>query len=169
MELVTSFKAVEFTDDGTHLPSKKFIMELQRDWEEAFHKRFDPYYANKIEGHPSAMLRLTKYMEQGAETEYDLGMELTDGKEDVDTSFEIEAYSRYKTVYAIGSQLHDNEDEPLFLIKDPTIDENILVLKYVPDDDGDEGETAQTPVDVRALPESITNQHPWQTTTQKFL
>lgn len=152
MELVITFEAAEYTDDGTHIPSNKFIMELQRDWEVAFHNQFDPYYANKIEGHPSAMLRLTKYMEQGEETEYDLGMELIDGKEDVDTSFEIEKFSEYKTVYAIGSQLHDDEDEPLFLIKDPTLDENILVFKYVPDDDDDaDGEVDNAPVEARSL------------------
>ena len=127
-------------------------MELQRDWEVAFQSRFDPYYANKIEGHPSAMLRLTKYMEQGEETEYDLGMELIDGKEDVDTSFEIEKFSEYKTVYAIGSQLNDDEEEPLFLVKDTALDENILVLKYVPDDaDGDEEVADNTPVEARFL------------------
>ena len=152
MELVISFKAAEYTDDGTHIPSNKFIMELQRDWEVAFQSRFDPYYANKIEGHPSAMLRLTKYMEQGEETEYDLGMELIDGKEDVDTSFEIEKFSEYKTVYAIGSQLNDDEEEPLFLVKDPALDENILVLKYVPDDDdGDEEVADNTPVEARSF------------------
>ncbi len=152
MELVISFKAAEYTDDGTHIPSNKFIMELQHDWEVAFHNQFDPYYANKIEGHPSAMLRLTKYMEQGEETEYDLGMELIDGKEDVETSFEIEKFSEYKTVYAIGSQLHEDEDEPLFLVKDPTLDENILVLKYIPDDNDEaEGEVSNTPVEARFL------------------
>lgn len=152
MELIISFKAAEYTDDGTHIPSNKFIMELQRDWEVAFHNKFDPYYANKIEGHPSAMLRLTKYFEQGEETEHDLGMELINGKEDVNTSFEIEEYSKYKTVYAIGSQLHDDEDEPLFLIKDPTLEENILVFKYVPDDDDeDEEDIVRTPIDVRSM------------------
>ena len=123
-------------------------MELQRDWEEAFHHQFDPYYANTIEGHPSAMLRLTNYMEQGEESEYDLGMELIDGEINIDTNLEIEKFSKFKTVYAIGSQLHDDEYEPLFLIKNPNLGENILVLKHITDeDDGAEGEVNGLPVD----------------------
>jgi len=37
-------------------------MKQLSEWEEAFHGQFNPYFAVAIDGHPSAMLRLTKYM-----------------------------------------------------------------------------------------------------------
>ncbi|MEI6174197.1 MAG: hypothetical protein WCR01_10620 [Bacteroidota bacterium] len=150
-ELVVPFPKTEFMDDGTHIPTNKFIMELQHDWEESFYNRFKPYYANTIEGHPSAMLRLTKYMDVGEETDYDFGMELIDGKIDIDTNLEIEKYSKYRTVYAIGSQLHDDEDEPIILIKNDSLGEDILVLKYTPDYDEDENSIEKSPVRTEKL------------------
>jgi hypothetical protein len=150
-ELVVPFPKTEFMDDGTHVPTNKFIMELQHDWEESFHNKFNPLYANTIEGHPSAMLRLTKYMEVGEETDYDFGMELIDGKIDIDTNLEIEKFSKYRTVYAIGSQLQEDDDEPIFLIKNESIGEDILVLKYIPDNDEDENSIEKRPVRTQKL------------------
>ena len=151
MELIVAFRKSDFSDDGTYLPSGKFIMELQHDWEESFYNRFKPYYANTIEGHPSAMLRLTKYMDVGEETDYDFGMELIDGKIDIDTNLEIEKFSKYRTVYAIGSQLHDDEDEPIILIKNESLGEEILLLKYTPDEEGEQDTNEPVPGDMISL------------------
>ena len=53
MELIVAFRKSDFSDDGTHLLSDRFIMEVQRDWEESFHNKFNPLYANTIEAiHP---------------------------------------------------------------------------------------------------------------------
>ena len=138
MEKIISFKKTDFSNDGTHISSGKFIYDLQRDWEESFHNQFNPYFANVLEGHPLAMQRLTLYMEGGNESDYDFGMDLIDGKIDIDTNLAIEKFSEEKTVYAIGSQFHDDEDNPLFLIKNDAISEEILVLKYVPDNEDEE-------------------------------
>jgi hypothetical protein len=145
MELIIPFRKSDFSDDGTHIPSDKFVMELQREWEELFYNKFKPFYANAIEGHPSAMLRLTRYMEAGEKTDYDFGMELIDGEIDIDTNLQIEKFSEVHTVYAIGSQFHENEDDPLLLLKNDSLKEDILVLKYVPDDDGEENITSPVP------------------------
>jgi len=145
MELIIPFRKSDFSDDGTHIPSDKFVMELQRDWEELFYNKFKPFYANAIEGHPSAMLRLTRYMEAGEKTDYDFGMELIDGEIDIDTNLQIEKFSDLHTVYAIGSQFHENEDEPLLLLKNDSLKEEILVIKYVSDDDGEDNVTAPVP------------------------
>ena len=147
MELIIPFRNSDYSDDGTHLHSDRFILEVQRDWEELFYNKFKPFYANAIEGHPSAMLRLTRYMEAGEETDYDFGMELIDGEIDIDTNLKIEKFSKVHTVYAIGSQFHENEDEPLLLLKNDSLKEDILVIKYVPDDDEGEEEnrTVQVP------------------------
>ena len=145
MEKIIPFKKADFSNDGTHISTGKFIYDLQRDWEESFHNQFNPYFANVLEGHPLAMKRITLYMEGGSESEYDFGMELIDGEIDIDTNLAIEKYSEEKTVYAIGSQFHDDEDNPLFLIKNDNLAEEILVLKYVPDNDEEE-ETDLVPV-----------------------
>lgn len=135
MEKIIPFKKTDYTNDGIHISSGKFIMALQTEWEEAFHNQFKPYYANAIEGHPSAMLRLTKYMAcEDDDSNTDFGMELIDGGIDIDTNLAIEKFSDVQTVYAIGSQFHDQEDNPLFLIKNEKLSENILVLKYIRDD-----------------------------------
>ena len=48
-------------------------------------------------------------------------------------------------MYAIGSQLHDDEDNPLLLIKNENLSEEILVLKYIADD-GEDDEIENIPV-----------------------
>lgn len=151
MELVIPFKKADFSDDGTHLPSERFIMELQRDWEESYHNKYSPLYANTIEGHPSAMLRLTRYMDAGETTEYDFGMELVNGEIDIDSNIEMEKFSKYKTVYAIGSMLPDKEDEPIYLVKNDGLGEEILVLKFTPDDEESENESVDVPSDLISI------------------
>lgn len=145
MEKIISFKRNDFSNDGTQISSGKFIYDLQRDWEESFHNQFNPFFANVLERHPLTMQRLTIYMEGGNESDYDFGMELIDGEIDIDTNLSIEKFSEEKTVYAIGSQFHDDEDNPLFLIKNDKLAEEILVLKYVPDN-GEEEEAEIMPV-----------------------
>ena len=85
-------------------------------------------------------------MEGDEDSNYDFGMELIEGEIDIDTNLAIEAFSEDKTVYAIGSQFHDDEDNPLLLIKNENLSEEILVLKYVADDeDLEESETFPVP------------------------
>jgi hypothetical protein len=145
MEKIIPFKKADFSKDGTHISTGKFIYDLQRNWEESFHNQFNPFFANVLEGHPLAMQRLTMYMEGGNESDYDFGMELIDGEIDIDTNLAIEKFSEEKTVYAIGSQFHEDEDNPLFLIKNDNLSEEILVLKYVSDND-EEQEMENIPV-----------------------
>ena len=141
------FLATEFSNDGTHVQKDKFILNLQREWEEIFHNKFNPFFANAIEGHPSAMLRLTNYMDTGEEINYDFGMELIDGEIKIETNLEIEKFSKFTTVYAIGSQLQLEDDEPILLIKNDSLKEDILVLKYIPENDGYDNEFINMPVD----------------------
>lgn len=42
MELIIEFKKADFTKDGIHLPTGKFVLELQQDWELEFHQKFAP-------------------------------------------------------------------------------------------------------------------------------
>ncbi|NVN97529.1 hypothetical protein HXX01_04890 [Candidatus Nomurabacteria bacterium] len=147
MELIVPFSNKDFTSDGTYIPNGKFILDLQYDWEVAFHNKFKPFFANTIEGHPAAMLRLSRYMDAGEDTKYDFGMELINGEIDIESNIEIEKFSRLHTVYAIGSRLRENEEEPVFLVKNDSLKEDILLLKYYPDDDGDPETEENEPVD----------------------
>ena len=72
-------------------------------------------------------------------------MELINGKIDIDANLAIEKSSDVQTVYAIGSKFHDQEDNPLFLIKNEKLSENILALKYIRDD-GEANENENIPV-----------------------
>lgn len=141
MELTVPFKKSDFTATGEHKPTGKLIFELQQEWEELYHYKFNPLYANVIEGHPSAMQRLTQYFEPDDSTRYDFGMELIDGEIDIDTNLEIDKHTQADTVYAIGSRLQPDEDGfglPVFLIKNDKLKDNILVLRYDPEDDENE-------------------------------
>ncbi|MFA7491770.1 MAG: hypothetical protein WCY58_13540 [Mariniphaga sp.] len=138
MELIIPFKKIDYDSNGTHLKSGKIIYELQKEREESYHIKFNPLYANVIEGHPLAMQRLTQYHNIDEAKNYDFGMELIEGEIDIDTNLEIEEYSDSDTVYAIGSQLlfdEDGDGEPILLVKNEKLKDDILVLKYDSDDD----------------------------------
>lgn len=153
MEKIIPFKKSQFTNSGTHISSGKYLLELQRDWEKEFHRQFHPYYANVLEGHPAAMKRITNYLE-GDHSKYDAGMELIDGEMDIDTNLAIEEFSESQTIYALGSQLHDDEDNPIFLVKNESLAEDILILKYVDDDESEEAEPlpeAETPYSTKRI------------------
>jgi len=153
METIIPFSKTDYSEDGMLISSDKFIMALQREWEVSFHKRFNPYYANVIEGHPSAMLRLTRYMACGKETKSDFGMELINGKIDINTNLNIEKFSHIRTIYAIGSQLHNDEDNPLFLIKNERLKDDILVMKHI-SDNGYDVENENIPVNATLVKKS---------------
>jgi hypothetical protein len=150
MELIIPFSKTDYTPAGEHISSGKIIFELQKEWEELFHNKFNPIYANVIEGHPLAMQRLTIYNELGESSNYDFGMELINGEIDIDANLEIEKYSESDTIYAVGSQYQFDEDGdgvPIFLIKNNKLKDDILVLKYVPDDD-EKGSIEEIPVNI---------------------
>src|SRR5690554_7972748 len=105
MELIIPFRKSDFTHDGNHVDSGMFITELQQVWENQFHNVFNPYFANVIEGHPLAMIRLTRFFEQNMASGYDFGMELIEGNIDIETNLEMESFSDTETIYAIGSRI----------------------------------------------------------------
>ena len=58
------------------------------------------------------------------------------GDIDIETNIKIGKCSKRETIYAIGSRL--DEDEPMFLVRDDTLVDGMVILKYVPDCDEDE-------------------------------
>jgi len=74
------------------------------------------------------------------------GIDLIEGEIDLDTNLAIEKFSKVQIVYAIWSQFHDDEDNPLFLIKNDKLAENILVMKYISEDENsDKSENVPVP------------------------
>ena len=63
-------------------------------------------------------------------------MELINGDIDIETNIKIGKCSKRQTIYAIGSRL--DEDEPMFLVRDDTLADGMVILKYVPDGDNEE-------------------------------
>ncbi|MBK8983600.1 MAG: hypothetical protein IPM38_15125 [Ignavibacteria bacterium] len=79
-----------------------------------FHEKYKPFFANIFSAN-SRTLMLLKSCFTSDENEI-WGMELNDGKIDIDMNLNIDEYSKNHTVYAINQNI--NEDEPLFLISD---------------------------------------------------
>lgn len=146
MELIIPFKKTNFSPDGVNLLNGKFILDIQSEWERDFHNKFNPYYANLLTGHPLAMKRLTEYLavDRSKDSNADFGMELIDGQIDIDTNLAIEKFSQTKTIYAIGSRFQA-DDEPIFLIKNEHLSEEILVMSYYSDSE-EEDEKESVPV-----------------------
>ncbi|HAX95586.1 MAG TPA: hypothetical protein DCY35_03570 [Prolixibacteraceae bacterium] len=149
-QLIIPFHSSGYTDDGTHKASGTFILEMMREWETAFHEKYFPVYANVLEGHPLAMARLSRYLDGGRNEGLDFGMDLIDGEIDIDANMEMDDHSESTMVYAIGSQIHDDEDEPLLLVKNEALKDDILVLRYEDDNDGN-GDDVPVPENVREL------------------
>jgi len=157
MEQHYKFDWKDYNKDGDNIRDGKFFLELLAGWEADFHLRFSPLYASHLLGNSSSM-SLIKRCFYFRQTE-DVGMELLDGEIDIDKNLAVEKHSKRTTVYAIGSAVQDNSDEPLFLVRDEDMADGMLILKYVPDneDDGDDKEEPIEPdtVAVRALSISV--------------
>ena len=143
MEQHYKFDWKEYDHNGNNSRDGKFFMERLAEWEEDFHGRFSPFYATHLFGNNSAM-HLIKRCFYFKQTE-DVGMELFSGEIDIDKSLAIEKHSKRTTVYAIGSGLLDNDDEPLFLVRDDDMVDGMVILKYIPESDGGE-DLADVPV-----------------------
>lgn len=146
-QLIIPFPVSGYTDDGTHKASGRFILEKLREWETSFHEKFFPVYANVLEGHPLAMARLSRYCDEGGKSGLDFGMDLIDGEIDIDANMEMDDHSESTMVYAIGSQINEDEDEPLLLVKNAALKDDILVLRYEDDNDGN-GDEVSVPENV---------------------
>jgi len=150
MEQHYKFNWKDFDHNGDNNKNGKFFMETLEEWEDDFHQRFFPSYATHMFGNSSAM-SLIKHCFYLKQTE-DVGMELFDGEIDIDMSLAIEKHSKRTTIYAIGSRVQDNTDEPLFLVRDEDMADGMVILKYIPEGDGDQDkETPKVPVHMEII------------------
>lgn len=106
-------------------------------WEEAFHDRYSYCYANYMYANGIGMNLLDKCL---LDPSARCGFELLNGKVDLETCYKIDDYSDVSTIYAIGSQLAENLEEPIFLVLDDSLADGEFRLKYLPEDDDEEVE-----------------------------
>lgn len=89
------------------------------------------------------------------EGEYEFGMDAIDGKVDVDANMDMEEHSNRKTIYAIGSEIKENEDESIYLAADDALSEGIVLLKYISDDSDDNFGDFDFPLDLEEIIEEF--------------
>lgn len=104
-----------------------------------FHLEFKPYFANYIVANSSTILLLKSCFVISEKVDFG-----SDGY-DLDTELKIEEYSKRQTVYALGSEIKENKDEPLFLVTDDKVSDGAVILKYISDRD-DEGGIPSEPI-----------------------
>jgi hypothetical protein len=132
----------KYNDDGINIENDSFFMDTVKDWEIDFHKKHPIFYANYFFANSSTMILLKKCL--NLQDNYTCGMDLIDGRVDLETNLEIEKHSEQNTVYAFGSEIEENKEESLFLVNDDKISDGTVILKYIPDNDSDEIDTPIT-------------------------
>jgi len=143
---------------------EKVISSIRRS-EQGFHKNHAPFYANYLFCNSFMMTKIENYLanepakgttirlfevyeddcerlDNGALT---CGMELINGKVDFETNYEIAKYSQNVLVYSLCSL----NDDDLILIRDESLLDNTLILKYIPDSEDDDTESVYSPDEKR--------------------
>ena len=143
MEQYFSFNPREFDKNGDNVTSGHYFLYFLEEWEKQFHDSFKPFFATHFYGNTKAMSLIDACLVI-PETEK-CGMDLFDGEINEQLSWKIEKHSKYSTIYAISSSLIGNDDEPLFLINDPSLKDGKVLLKYKPDNDGGDEELIPEP------------------------
>ena len=128
------FNNMEFDEGRNRIRNDELFLDLIRKWENDFHDRYSPFFANYLFANASTMILANQCLV--TEPNEDLGMELIEGEIDLDTNLKIENYSKRLTIYALGSN-HDL-DEPLYFIRDDSMIDGMVILKYIPDHDEDD-------------------------------
>ncbi|MBN2634835.1 MAG: hypothetical protein JXR61_01100 [Prolixibacteraceae bacterium] len=133
-----NFPKNKFNAKGINTETGQFFLELIEEFERDFHTKHPTCYANHLFANSSTMILFNQSLD--AEEDENCGMDLINAQIDVDANLAIEEHSEIKTIYAIGSKIEQNEDEPIFLVVNDKISNGTIVLKYIPDDDLEETE-----------------------------
>ena len=102
---------------------------LIKECEIDFYNIFMPIYANSFYSNSNTMLLFQKCFH--LEENQIMGMESVNGEFDLDMNFEISKESILETIFAIACQAPGKEDEPLYLIIDDRLANNVFELKHI--------------------------------------
>lgn len=141
---IYKFELNQYDKEGVNTETGVYFMLQIKEWEIDFHKKHPFYFANTLTANPSFMILLNRCLDLGNKQQ--CGMDYIDGEIDLDVSLEIESHSEVKTVYAIGSEIEGNEDEPLLLMVDDRMRDGSVLLEYTEDSEDEEDETL-VPID----------------------
>jgi len=134
MEQHYKFNLKDYDNEGTCITDGKYFLDLVGEWERDFHDQYFPFTATHLFSSISTMNLIKLCLDCGSLE--DCGMELLAGEVDLDRNLEMEKYSPRTTIYGIGSKL--DEDEPLLLVRDESLVDGMVILKYIPENDEDE-------------------------------
>lgn len=136
MQKTFSFTKKDFDDNGFHISQDIIFIEFVDKCQYDFYNEYKPFYANYLFANDSTLLLMKKSVI--ISSDYDFGMDLIDGEINEEVNFKIEEYSKRNTIYGIGSVVDD--DEPVLLVKDDSMADDVFILKYILDDEDEESE-----------------------------
>lgn len=136
----------DYNKDGFNINTGVFFLDYIGDCENDFYHKYHFKCANCLFANVSTMylIKCCLYTDE----DDDFGMDLIEGKINLDANLEIEKHSKRKTTYAIGSKVKGNEEEPLFLIIDESLADGEFVLKYIDEDSGKDDKIGISPAPV---------------------
>ena len=131
--------------------------------EQEFHKSHAPLYANHLFCNSFAMNKIGNYLTNDCPVgtiinvfEFDnihenqrkklnngaliCGLELVDEKIDMEANYLIAKHSHNVFIFGFNSI----NDDDLLLVRDDSMSDNTYILKYIPDNDDDEDDAAET-------------------------
>jgi len=132
---IYNFQLNQYDKEGVNTETGVYFMLQIKEWEIDFHKKHPLYFANTLTANTSFMILLNHCLDLG--THEQCGMDLIDGEIDLDANLEMESHSDVQTIYAIGSEIEENSEEPILLVVNDSLPDGTVVLEYSPDDDGD--------------------------------
>lgn len=131
----------EFDNQGLHFNTGQWFLDLIGEFEHEFHVKFPTCYANHLFANHITMELINHSMDLA--NNESSGMDLIDGEVDLDSNLAMEEFSEDSTIYALGSKIKENEDEPIFLVINNKLSDGLILLKYM---DEDQSEEMQEPV-----------------------
>ena len=135
------FKPEDIDQQGFHIKTQQWFMDLIGEFEHDFHDKFPTCFANHLFANLTTMALIDKAL--NLDKNESSGMDLIDGEIDLDANLAMEEFSNDSTVYAIGSKIEENEDEPIFLVRNDKIYNGAIVLKYITDEDSEDIELTE--------------------------
>ena len=144
MKKTYRYRPADYDREGRHRSKPDYLFtDFLRECEADFHEKYKPCFANTMRANTTT----NHLLKVCFDTEFDhhFGMESIDGEVDIDMNLEIEMNSLHKTIYALGSELEGNKDEPLYLVTAEKFFDAKFTLSYNPDHDGEEAEPDDAP------------------------
>lgn len=126
----------DFDRQGFNTKNNQWFMDLIGEFEHDFNDKFPTCYANHLFANHVTMEIINHAMDLA--NNESSGMDLFDGEVNLDANLAIEEFSYESTVYAIGSKIEENEDEPIFLVVNDKLSDGLILLRYIDDNEIDE-------------------------------